>query len=192
MARRCSTGARSFRPGARGYEWGVGGMVSFISEPSTAPTARGAGISGNGAPTSLGTEVALPEQSGHGPAVAGGMRVLVAFGDEYRAYREAIARALQALRPSTQVTVAPLDAIPARVNDLEPHVVICAGGSDAVSIRNTTWVTVPTEAGVPSSISRGDYYREFGDLSLTELLTVLDGIENSQATLWDDDRPERS
>lgn len=181
MDRRCSADLRSVRCDAFRYQEGVGGMLRFTSKTPVAPTTRG-----------VGTGVPLSEQDGYGPVTVGGVRVLVAFGDEYRAYREAIARALQALRPSTQVTVAPLEAIPAQVYELEPHVVICAGGSDAVSVRDTTWVTVPTEAGVPSSISCGDFYREFGDLSLTELLTVLDRIESSHWTLRDEEHRDRS
>lgn len=167
-------------------------MVRFTSKSPVTRTTRGAGILEDSVPGGLGTGVPLSEQDGYGPVMAGGVRVLVAFGDEYRAYREAIARALQALRPSTQVTIAPLEAIPAQVNELEPHVVICAGGSDAVSVRNTTWVTVPTEAGVPSSITCGDFHREFGDLSLTELLMVLDRIESSRSTPRDEERRARS
>ena len=192
MSRRCSAGVRSFRPGAFRCEGDVGDMLSFVSEPSVASTARTAGITEDAPLTRLEMEVSLSGQAGYVPGAAGGMRVLVAFGDEYRAYREAIARAIQSLRPSTQVTITPLEAVPAQVFRLEPHVVICARRSDGVSDRNTTWVTVPTEAGAPSSISCGGTFREVGELSLTELLTVLDTTAGSQTTLRDEEQPARS
>ncbi|QIN82623.1 hypothetical protein GBA63_08190 [Rubrobacter tropicus] len=120
------------------------------------------------------------------------MRVLVAFGDEYRSYREAIARAIQALRPSARVTVSPLEAVPAQVYRLEPHVVICASRSEGTADPNTTWVTVPTEEGVPGTISCGGFLREVGDLSLTELLAVLDEAEDFPALPpRSEDRPAR-
>ena len=130
--------------------------------------------------------------SGYDPVGAHSMRVLVAFGDEYRSYREAIARAIQVLRPSARVTVTPLEALPAQVCRLEPHVVICASRSEGIPDPNTTWVTVPTEAGVPGTISCGGFLREVDDLSLTRLLTILDEAERSSALpSLDENRPAR-
>jgi hypothetical protein len=43
---------------------------------------------------------------------------LVAFEDEYRAYREVIAGAIQVLRPRTQVEPAALDALAEEVERL--------------------------------------------------------------------------
>lgn len=135
-------------------------------------------------------DVALEGHAECDPAGASSMRVLVAFGDEYRSYREAIARAtIRALRPATQVTVVPLEAVSAQVYRLEPHVVNYDRRSDGVPDRNTTWVTAPTEAGVPVSISQNGSFREVGNLSLTELITMLDEVEASRPTHRDGSAP---
>ena len=114
------------------------------------------------------------ERAGDQIVGAGSTRVLVAYGDEYRAYREAIARTIQCLRPSAQVTITRPEDLPAQVSRLNPRVVICASKAGGVPGRNTTWITVPTEAGAPGSISCGGSSREVGNISLTQLLAVLD------------------
>lgn len=192
MARRCPAGARSLWPGATEAGGEVNGVVSLASMAPVVPGSWGAGSTEGGARSPDGRKpgVALAGRAGCDPAGTPGMRVLVAFGDEYRSYREAIARAIQALRPSTRVTVTPLEAVPEQVYRLEPHVVICASRSEGIPDRNTTWVTVPTEEGVPGSISCGGFLREVGDLSLAELLTIVDEAEGSSAlSPRDGDRP---
>ncbi len=52
------------------------------------------------------------------------MRVLVAFENEYRIYGEAIARAIQELRPSVEVAVAEAGAVGEEVGRLLPELVI--------------------------------------------------------------------
>ena len=53
-------------------------------------------------------------------------RVVVVFEDQYRSYREVIARALKSLRPHAKVSVAGLDALDAEIERVAPDLVICS------------------------------------------------------------------
>ena len=55
-----------------------------------------------------------------------GIRVLVAFEDQYRAYREVIGAAIRVLRPQVDVTTTGLDDLEAEVARLDPLVVMCS------------------------------------------------------------------
>jgi hypothetical protein len=53
------------------------------------------------------------------------MRVLVAFGDEHRAYREVIAAGIRILRPRTDVATATPAEIEGEIGRFDPQVVVC-------------------------------------------------------------------
>ena len=90
------------------------------------------------------TAHAHPEQDRpEGP----GVRVLVAFEDARRAYREAIARALAELRPALEVRPAALAQIGRELRSFEPHVVVCSQKNDEHPGGRGAWVQVPTEDG---------------------------------------------
>ena len=55
------------------------------------------------------------------------LRVLVAFEDARRAYREAIASAIGELRPAFEVRPASLADIGRELGRFDPHVVVCGG-----------------------------------------------------------------
>jgi hypothetical protein len=105
------------------------------------------------------------------------MRVLVALGDEHRAYREVIAAGIGLLRPQVEVsTAAPAD-LGAELGRFGPQVVVCGvpGCSDLGFA--TAWVELPTEVGRPARVRVGDWRRETVGLTLEGLLRIVDEAE---------------
>ncbi len=106
-------------------------------------------------------------------------RVLVAYGEEYRAYREVIAAGVRLLRPHTEVSTATPTDLEAKIALLDPQVVVCGmpGRPDPGSGFVTTWVELPAEVGRPARVRGGDGRREAAGLTLEGLLGVVDGAE---------------
>ena len=105
-------------------------------------------------------------------------RVLVAFEDEYRSYRETIARALESLRPRAEVAVTSLDALEDEIKLTAPHLVICSQPGPPSAARTTVaWVELPNDPWRPASISmEGSCYR-VSNLTLDDLLAAIDRTE---------------
>jgi hypothetical protein len=95
-----------------------------------------------------------------------GIRVLVAFEDQYRAYREVIGAAIRVLRPQVDVTTTDLDDLEAEVARLDPQVVICSQDRPASLPPGVTWAKVPIQIGPHTS-----------EVTLETLLAVIDGVE---------------
>ena len=75
------------------------------------------------------------------------MRVLVAFEDLYRTYRETIAAAIRVLRPHLEVTTTGLHDLEAEVARRDTRVVISSQERPAYLRPGATWLEVPLEAG---------------------------------------------
>jgi hypothetical protein len=97
--------------------------------------------------------------------------VLVAFEDQYRAYREVIGAAIQVLRPQVEVTTTGLDDLEAEVERLDPQLVICSRDRPASLPPVVTWAKVPIELSPRSS-----------DVTLETLLAVIDGVEKPSSS----------
>jgi hypothetical protein len=98
------------------------------------------------------------------------IRVLVAFEDVYRAYRDVIAAGIQVLRPQVDVTSAGLQELEAEVAHLDPQVVVCSRDKPPSVPPELAWVTIPIETVPQSNVTLGtllaviDEYRETGAL----------------------------
>ncbi len=106
------------------------------------------------------------------------LRVLVAFEDVRRAYREAIARALGELRPDLQVRPAPLAELYCELRGFDPHVVVCSQLNGEHPGGRGAWVQVPTDDGAddgrPARLClEGERWDTEGP-TLEEILDVID------------------
>jgi len=54
------------------------------------------------------------------------VRVLVAFEDDYRSYREVIAAGIHMLRPRTEVATAPIGKLEEQIERFDPQLVVCS------------------------------------------------------------------
>lgn len=103
--------------------------------------------------------------------------VLVAFGDEYRAYREAIAAGVRLLRPHTEVSTAGPDDLGAELERFGPHMVVCGVPGRPDPGHTPAWVELPAEVGRTARVRVGDRRREVAGLTLAGLLGVVDETE---------------
>ena len=99
-----------------------------------------------------------------------GIRLLVAFDDQYRSYREVIAAAIQVLRPQVEVSTTDLDCLEAQVARLNPQVVIISQNRPASLRSGVTWVQVPLEVGPRTQAT------------METLLEAIDGVDNPSSS----------
>ncbi len=105
------------------------------------------------------------------------MRVLVAFEDDYRAYREVIAAGIGVLRPRAEVRTANPDALEEELKRFKPHVVICDRPDAAAPNDVPAWIELPLDPLRPSRIHVGDRRWESTNPTLEVLLGVIDEVE---------------
>lgn len=105
------------------------------------------------------------------------MRVLVAFGDEHRAYREVIAAGIRILRPQVEVATATPTEIEREIESFDPQVVVCGVPGNADPGDVPAWVELPVEPQRPARIRVGGSRRASVNLDLEGLLAVVDEAE---------------
>ena len=93
-------------------------------------------------------------------------RVLVAYEEDYRAYREAIAAGGRLLRPRAEVRTAATDELGAELERFDPQVFVCGvpGRPDPGDVL--AWVELPPGVGRPARVRVGDERREHVGLTL--------------------------
>ena len=106
------------------------------------------------------------------------MRVLVAFEDLRRLYREVFSRAIRDLRPTLTVRSASLDKLKHVLRRFDPHVVVSSRTSDAPLKGSAAWVQIPTtdDRQLAEVCLEGERWRTDGP-PLSELLAVIDEAE---------------
>jgi hypothetical protein len=110
---------------------------------------------------------------------APGMRVLVAFEDVRRLYRDVFVRAIRELRPGHTVRSASLAEIERVLGRFAPHVVVCSQPNGTHLPDSGAWVCIPTNDGLEDGerlaeiCLEGDRWRTEGP-PLSELLAVID------------------
>ena len=105
------------------------------------------------------------------------MRVLVAFGDEHRAYREVIAAGIRILRPQVEVATATPAEVEGEVGRFDPQVVVCGASAPADPGDVPVWVELPVEPRRPTRIRVGGSRRASVNLDLEGLLAIVDEAE---------------
>lgn len=104
-------------------------------------------------------------------------RVLVVFEDDFRSYREAIALAIQTLRPDAEVTVAEPNRFEAEATRIAPHLLVCdrldAGDSDAT----LAWIQLSHESKRPATVCLDGRLSEAANPTVDDLLSLFDEVE---------------
>ncbi len=103
--------------------------------------------------------------------------MLVATEDEYRAYREVIAAGIGTLRPGAEVTTVELDRLEGELARLDPEVVVCSRPDPAGPGVRRAWIELSLNPTRPARISLGGRRSESTNLTLEELLVVIDEAE---------------
>jgi hypothetical protein len=107
------------------------------------------------------------------------VRVLVAFEDIRRLYRDVFVRAIRDLRPALSVRSASLDELDHELGRFDPHVVISSQPSGIHPAGSGAWVQIPTDDAkedddnIAQDCLDGERWRTDGP-PLAELLEVID------------------
>jgi hypothetical protein len=104
-------------------------------------------------------------------------RILIAFEDEYRSYREFMAGAVRTRRPRVEVMVAGLGALGEEVARFDPHLVICSHPNIVDPDGRPAWFELPPDPERLAKICLGGEHSETTNPALEELLWVVDETE---------------
>jgi len=107
----------------------------------------------------------------------------VAFDEDYRAYRDALSKAIGAVRPHLNVTTVGLEELQTQVARLDPHLVISnvpnpvAEQDEEEGKLVLAWVELSVDPRRPSQFCLSGRHWESLNPSLEELLDVIDETE---------------
>lgn len=102
------------------------------------------------------------------------MRVLMSVEKRHRAYGEAIAEAIGALRPHLKVSVVAPEDFEEELTRLRPELVVCGRPDPAGPDETLAWVEFLVDADRPAPVRVGGRRRELLDPSFIELLSIVD------------------
>ena len=106
------------------------------------------------------------------------IRVLLAFEDDYRTYREVFAAGIQILRPHLELDTSSLEALGERIERFDPHLVICSQPNTVDPGGRPAWVeNSVNHVRMPSKICVGGHSLKRADLSFEMLLEIIDRVE---------------
>jgi hypothetical protein len=111
------------------------------------------------------------------------MRVLVAFEDNYRAYREVIAAGLRIHHDQYEVATSTVEALAEQIERYCPDVVICGGAEDAEVAGVLCWIeltVVPTEL---TKIRLGECRWEMTNPQLETLVGIIEKADQAQSAV---------
>jgi len=104
------------------------------------------------------------------------MRVLMSVEKKHRAYSEAVAEAIGALRPHLQVSVADPERFDEELARLEPELVLCDRPDPAKPGETLAWVAFLVDADGSATVRVGGRRREILNPSFIELLAIVDEV----------------
>jgi hypothetical protein len=105
------------------------------------------------------------------------VRVLVAFEDDYRSYRDVIAACIRVLRPRTEVETAPMGALEEKIERFDPQLVVCSRPNTLASRQCVAWVELPLDPTRPTKICVAGRYSKRSNPALDVLPAVIDEVE---------------
>lgn len=105
------------------------------------------------------------------------MRVLVAFEDAYRLYRDALAGVIKDLRPHLCVGALNPDYLEGAVERLDPILVICDRPNTVSPNGRPAWYEFRPDPNLPSVLCLAGEYSEVDNPAVGELLSAVDEAE---------------
>jgi hypothetical protein len=104
-------------------------------------------------------------------------RVLVAFGEEPRAYRGVIAAGIRILRPRAEVAVSAPAELEDEIARFGPQVVVCGAPAPADAGDQPAWIELDLGPGRSARVRVGASRREISHPTLRDLLRIVDEAE---------------
>ena len=106
------------------------------------------------------------------------MRVLVAYEEAYRSYRQAIVRVISDNRPHFEVLGADPRGLAAELEWFGPHAVVSGRPSaEHAGGRRGAWVELPADPDAAGEICVGGEHEAKANPALSEVLGALDEAE---------------
>ncbi len=105
------------------------------------------------------------------------MRILIAFEDAYRAYRDVVAAGIKILRPHAEVETVSLEALEERIEHFDPELVICGGRDAKHRGRWPAWVELSVDTLQPAKVWVDGCHSERPNPTFEVLLAVIDEVE---------------
>jgi hypothetical protein len=102
----------------------------------------------------------------------------VVFSNNPLAYREAIASAVQALRPSIVVSVRDPQDLLAEVAQLQPHLVVCNSLDESVRVHAAAWLMLYPDGANRVTYCIAGQERRLRGIDLSGLLSLVDEAVN--------------
>ena len=107
------------------------------------------------------------------------MRVLVAFEDDYRAYREVLAVGFRILHDQYEVTTSTIGELEEAIQRFRPDVVICGGPEDAEAAGVLGWIELNVDPTKPTKVRLGACRWEQTNPDLEALAGILSKAEQA-------------
>jgi hypothetical protein len=106
-----------------------------------------------------------------------GLRVLVAYENDKRVYKDAVTQGIQDARPHVEVTVVELETLEEGMARFAPHLLICVAPPLPMMRDQNAWMELSPNPDQPSKICVGGQHRELLNPSLEDLIKVVDETE---------------
>lgn len=106
--------------------------------------------------------------------MTGSPRILVA--NEPRAYRDALAATLRALRPQVEALAVEPAELDGAVERLAPDLVICSWASETVRARAWAWVVLYPGGSEQAVVALGGRCQELRYVDLAAILALVDEL----------------
>src|SRR4051812_6478597 len=106
----------------------------------------------------------------------GEMRVLIAFEDNYRIYREMIAAAIETVRPRVEVLTTDLNKLGTEASLFVPDLIICSVPRIVNHISARAWIQLSPDPQQRTRIWIDERYEEALDPGLGDIVSVVDEV----------------
>jgi hypothetical protein len=105
------------------------------------------------------------------------MRILISYEESYRAYSDALERAIGGLHPDAEVAACRLVEIDEQLASFDPHLVVSSGPNTVDPGGRAAWYRLSPEPDEPSEACLGGWRWRNLNPPLEDLLSFIDEVE---------------
>jgi hypothetical protein len=105
-----------------------------------------------------------------------GMRVLIAFEDDYRIYRETIAASIKAVRPRVEVLSTEVNELEREARRFEPHLIISSLPRVDNPISALAWIQLSADPQRRSRIWIEEWHQEALNPGIGDIVSAVDEV----------------
>ena len=103
-----------------------------------------------------------------------GLRILISFKEDYRAYQDAVAESIRLLRPEASVLVTCIDELEDAAPRLEPHLIFCSEPEPAGCSGVFALVRLSPEPDQPTDVYLDGQHSQLNNPNLQDLISIVD------------------